>query len=40
MKKEECAVNKRKELLVKLKAYEQRLLAQVKRPKDATQLGR
>jgi hypothetical protein len=31
MKKEDTAVYKRKELLVKLKAYEQRLLASVKR---------
>ena len=38
MKKEECAVIKRRELLAKLKAYEQRLLAQLKRPNYATQL--
>jgi hypothetical protein len=38
MKKAECAVIKRKELLAKLKAYEQRLLAQLKRPNNAKQL--
>lgn len=31
MKKEECAVIKRRELLAKLKAYEQRMLDSLKR---------
>jgi hypothetical protein len=38
MKKEESSVIKRRELLAKLKAYEQRLLAQLKRPNYGAKL--
>ena len=38
MKKEDTSVHKRRELLIKLKAYEQRLLAKLKRMNYATQV--
>lgn len=40
MKKEDTSVHKRKHLLAKLKAYEERLLAQLKRPNYEARMDR